>query len=186
MEFRILGPLEVVEGDRQISLGGRKPRALLAMLILRRGQIVSVDELVEALWGDDQPKTAEHSVQVYVSELRKALGDAADASTVVEHRDPGYALDVPDAEIDLHRFEGLRALGRAALERSASGAAPHSPTSPTTISLEARSNAWRSFAWPPSRIGSMPTSPLGGMVSSWVSCAHSSTNIPPASGSAPT
>jgi len=107
MEFRILGPLEVVEGDRQISLGGRKPRALLAMLILRRGQIVSVDELVEALWGDDQPKTAEHSVQVYVSELRKALGDAADASTVVEHRDPGYALDVPDAEIDLHRFEGL-------------------------------------------------------------------------------
>jgi predicted ATPase/DNA-binding SARP family transcriptional activator len=138
MEFRILGPLEVVEGDRQISLGGRKPRALLAMLILRRGQIVSVDELVEALWGDDQPKTAEHSVQVYVSELRKALGDAADASTVVEHRDPGYALDVPDAEIDLHRFEGLRALGRAALEED-------DPTRASTLLAEAL-GVWRGAA----------------------------------------
>src|SRR4029079_14237689 len=138
MEFRILGPLEVVEGDRQISLGGRKPRALLAMLILRRGQIVSVDELVEALWGDDQPKTAEHSVQVYVSELRKVLGDAADASTVVEHRDPGYALDVPDAEIDLHRFEGLRALGRAALEED-------DPTRASTLLAEAL-GVWRGAA----------------------------------------
>jgi len=67
MEFRILGPLEVVEGDRQIPLGGRKPRALLAVLILRRRQIVAVDELIEAVWGDDPPKTADHSVQVYVS-----------------------------------------------------------------------------------------------------------------------
>ncbi len=74
MEFRILGPLEVVDGDRRIPLGGRKRRALLAMLILRRQQVVSVDELIDALWGDDPPKTAEHSVQVYVSELRKALG----------------------------------------------------------------------------------------------------------------
>src|SRR6476646_7504875 len=116
MEFRILGPLEVVEGDRQIQLGGRKPRALLAMLILRRGQIVTVDELVEALWGDEPPKTADHSVQVYVSELRKALGGSPDGSTTVVHRDPGYTLDVPETAIDLHRFEGLRVRGRAALE----------------------------------------------------------------------
>ncbi len=116
MEFRILGPLEVVEGDRQISLGGRKPRALLAMLILRRGQIVAVDELVEALWGDEPPKTADHSVQVYVSELRKALGGSSDRSTTVAHRDPGYTLEVPETEIDLHRFENLRGPGRAALD----------------------------------------------------------------------
>jgi len=116
MEFRILGPLEVVEGDRQIPLGGRKPRALLAMLILRRRQIVSVDELIEALWGDEPPKTADHSVQVYVSVLRKALGGSSDGSTLVVRRDPGYTLDVPDTATDLQRFEGLRARGRASLE----------------------------------------------------------------------
>jgi len=105
MEFRILGPVEVVDGDRRIPLGGRKRRALLAMLILRRQQVVSVDELIEALWGDDPPKTAEHSVQVYVSELRKALGGMGeDGKVVVARHDPGYALDVPPSAIDLDRF----------------------------------------------------------------------------------
>ncbi len=113
MEFRILGPLEVVDGDRRIPLGGRKRRALLAVLILRRQQVVSVDELIEALWGDDPPKTAEHSVQVYVSELRKALGD--DGTADVVHRPPGYVLDVPAVAIDVDRFDGLRERGRAAL-----------------------------------------------------------------------
>jgi DNA-binding SARP family transcriptional activator/tetratricopeptide (TPR) repeat protein len=115
MEFRILGPLEVVEGDRQIQLGGRKPRALLAMLILRRRQIVAVDDLIEAVWGDEAPKTADHSVQVYVSELRKAL-DTPDTSTIVVRRDPGYTLDAPETAFDLHRFEDLRQRGRAALD----------------------------------------------------------------------
>ncbi|MFL5757110.1 MAG: BTAD domain-containing putative transcriptional regulator [Chloroflexota bacterium] len=118
MEFRILGPLDVVEGDRQIPLGGRKPRALLAMLILRRRQIVAVDELVDALWGHEPPKTADHSVQVYVSELRKALGGSSDRPPIVVRRDPGYTLDAPDSAIDLHRFKGLRSRGRAALDES--------------------------------------------------------------------
>jgi DNA-binding SARP family transcriptional activator len=74
-----------------------------------------VDELVDALWGDEPPKTADHSVQVYVSELRKALGGSSDASAIVIHRDPGYTLDVPETAIDLHRFDRLRA-GGAALE----------------------------------------------------------------------
>ena len=116
MEFRILGPLEVVDGDRRIPLGGRKRRALLAMLILRRQQVVSVDELIDALWGDDPPKTAEHSVQVYVSELRKALGGMGeDGNVVVARHDPGYALDVPPSAIDLYRFDVLRGRGQAAL-----------------------------------------------------------------------
>ena len=116
MEFRILGPLEVVDGDRRIPLGGRKRRALLAMLILRRQQVVSVDELIDALWGDDPPKTAEHSVQVYVSELRKALGGMGeDGKVVVARHDPGYALDVPPSAIDLYRFDVLRERGQAAL-----------------------------------------------------------------------
>ena len=116
MEFRILGPVEVVDGDRRIPLGGRKRRALLAMLILRRQQVVSVDELIDALWGDDPPKTAEHSVQVYVSELRKALGGMGeDGNVVVARHDPGYALDVPPSAIDLYRFDVLRGRGQAAL-----------------------------------------------------------------------
>jgi len=75
-----------------------------------------VDELVDALWGDEPPKTADHSVQVYVSELRKALGGSSDTSAIVIHRDPGYTLDVPETAIDLHRFDRLRAGGRTALE----------------------------------------------------------------------
>jgi len=72
MELRILGPLEALDGDRPVPLGGKKPRTLLALLILRRGDVVSIDEIVEALWGEAAPKTAEHSIQVYVSDLRRA------------------------------------------------------------------------------------------------------------------
>ena len=122
MEFRILGPLEVVEGDRQIQLGGRKPRALLAMLILRRRQIVAVDDLIEAVWGDEAPKTADHSVQVYVSELRKAL-DTPDTSTIVVRRDPGYALELrkPPLTCTVSKISAQR--GRAALDEEDSARA---------------------------------------------------------------
>jgi DNA-binding SARP family transcriptional activator/tetratricopeptide (TPR) repeat protein len=137
MEFKILGPLEVVEGDRQISLGGRKPRALLAVLILRRRQIVAIDELIEAVWGNDPPKTADHSVQVYVSDLRKALG-ATDGSAIVVRRDPGYSLDVPETMVDLHRFEGLRGRGRAALDQD-------EPTRASALLTEAL-DVWRGTA----------------------------------------
>jgi DNA-binding SARP family transcriptional activator len=88
------------------------------VLILRRQQVVSVDELIDALWGDDPPKTAEHSVQVYVSELRKVLGGSSDGSVTVVRRDPGYSLEVPDSAIDAHRFEGLRARGGTALDEA--------------------------------------------------------------------
>ncbi len=74
MEFKILGPLEVTERGRSLPLGGRKPRALLAMLLLRHGRVRSVDELIGGLWGDEAPAGAEHGLQVYVSELRKLLG----------------------------------------------------------------------------------------------------------------
>src|SRR3954451_5142560 len=113
MEFRILGPLEVVDGDRRIALGGRKRRALLCVLLLHRGQVVSVDRLLDALWGDEPPKTADHSIQVYVSELRKAIG--SDGGIGLAHRDPGYTLDAPEHAIYVHRFDTLRERGRAML-----------------------------------------------------------------------
>ena len=196
MEFRILGPLEVVDGDRRIPLGGRKRRALLAMLILRRQQVVSVDELIDALWGDDPPKTAEHSIQVYVSELRKALGGVGEDGTVVVARhDPGYALDVPPSAIDLYRFDVLRERGQAALGEQ-------DPARAAVLFREAlavwRGPALADFAYDDfaraeiERLAELRLITIedrlvadlasAGMPSWSQSCAHSWTNIRPANG----
>jgi DNA-binding SARP family transcriptional activator len=110
MEFRILGPLEVGDGQAQVPLGGRKPRALLARLLLDVNRTVSVERLVEDLWGQSPPDTAAKMVQIYVSQLRKVLPEGT-----LRTRPPGYVLEVPPAAIDLHRFEQLRGEGRAAL-----------------------------------------------------------------------
>jgi DNA-binding SARP family transcriptional activator len=75
LEFRILGQLEVVDGDAPLTLGGPKQRALLAVLLLHRGAAVSTDRLIDALWGEQASPTAAKTVQVYVSSLRKALPD---------------------------------------------------------------------------------------------------------------
>ena len=88
MEFKILGPLEVTERGRSLPLGGRKPRALLVILLLRHGRVRSVDELIEGLWGDEAPAGADHGLQVYVSELRKLLADGD--GVAITRREPGY------------------------------------------------------------------------------------------------
>src|SRR6266576_3728668 len=99
MEFRILGALEVVEGDRTLPLGGAQRKALLAMLLLGANRVVGIDELVEGMWGDHPPKTAEHSIQVHVSELRKVLESASsgdtDAQASIVRRSLGYAIELP-------------------------------------------------------------------------------------------
>mgnify|MGYP003533189980 CR=1 FL=1 len=74
MDFRILGPLEVVENRHPLALGAAKPRALLAVLVLNANRVTSSDQLIEALWGEHAPGTAPKALQVYVSKLRKALG----------------------------------------------------------------------------------------------------------------
>ena len=103
MEFRILGPLEVVDGeDRSLELGGSKQRSVLAMLVLRAGRVVSTDALIDGLWGDAPPATASKSLQVYVSRLRKALGE-----DVIVTRTPGYLLDARPDAIDVSRVEAL-------------------------------------------------------------------------------
>jgi DNA-binding SARP family transcriptional activator/ATP/maltotriose-dependent transcriptional regulator MalT len=111
VEIGLLGPIEVVREGEAVALGGQKPRALLAMLALEPGRVVSVDALVEALWPGDPPDTAGHAIQVYVSQLRKVLG----ADTLVT-RAPGYVLDVDAERVDLHRFGRLAREGRVALE----------------------------------------------------------------------
>jgi DNA-binding SARP family transcriptional activator len=110
LAFRILGPFEVVDGDRRVVVGGPKLRALLAMLVLHRGEVVSTDRLIDALWGERASGTAAKTVHVYVSNLRKALGDG-----LVVTRGGGYALVTDGCEVDVERFEALVAEGRRAL-----------------------------------------------------------------------
>jgi DNA-binding SARP family transcriptional activator/DNA-binding CsgD family transcriptional regulator len=121
MEFRILGPLEVCNDAGVVSLGGPLPRALLAMLLLHANQPVPVERLAAALWGDEALAGAGRTLQVYVSRLRKALGEPD--RLVIEPA--GYRLRLRAGELDAERFEhrvseGLGALTAGQPERAAS------------------------------------------------------------------
>jgi DNA-binding SARP family transcriptional activator len=102
LEVRILGPLEVSVGDKPLQLGGQRQRALLALLAIHVGEVVSSERLITYLWGESPPPTAATSLQNAVSQLRKTLG--ADS---VETRSPGYALKVEKDAVDARRFERL-------------------------------------------------------------------------------
>jgi DNA-binding SARP family transcriptional activator len=107
MDFRLLGPLEVLEDDRSLALGGGRQRALFVVLLLHANEAVSTDRLIDALWGETPPRTAAKSIQVYVSRLRKEFGDGR---LVTEA--PGYVLRADRLELDLGRFEQLVAEAR--------------------------------------------------------------------------
>jgi DNA-binding SARP family transcriptional activator len=113
--FRVLGPLEVESEEGPVAPAGQKQRAVLALLVLNAGRVVSTDALIEALWGESPPRTAGTSLQNFVSQLRKALG----AETLVT-RPPGYVLVADPGSIDLTRFERLRrqALSQPPAERA--------------------------------------------------------------------
>jgi DNA-binding SARP family transcriptional activator len=90
----VLGPIEVWVGDRQVSLGGPKPRTLLAALLLQPRQVVPVERLIDLIWGESPPQTAGALVHTYVSSLRRAVG------TALVTRAPGYLLDL-DSDVEL-------------------------------------------------------------------------------------
>jgi DNA-binding SARP family transcriptional activator len=117
-EFRILGPVEAIVAGQPVSLPAAKPRALLAVLLLSRNRVVSVDRLVDDLWGEEPPDTATKALQGYVSQLRKTLG----ADRVLT-KPPGYSLRVAAGELDLDRFELLVREGRERLVAGDSKAA---------------------------------------------------------------
>ncbi len=117
LELRLLGPLEVLKRGVPVALGGPKPRALLAVLALELGRVVSVDRLVEDLWPGTPPQTAAHAVQVYVSQLRKALGD------VLARQGPGYSLALEPNCVDFHRFTRLTDEGQEELQAGNAAAA---------------------------------------------------------------
>jgi DNA-binding SARP family transcriptional activator/ABC-type branched-subunit amino acid transport system substrate-binding protein/streptogramin lyase len=114
VDFRILGPLEVFEGGRGVVLGGGKQRALLAVLVLHRNEIVSSDRLIDMLWSGRPPATAAKIVQLYVSQLRKVLG-----SEILVTQAPGYVLRLEAGQLDADRFKALLAEARRALADTA-------------------------------------------------------------------
>ncbi len=116
LEFRILGPVEVSNGAGVLRLGGPKQRALLADLVLNAGTIVSTARLIEDLWGNDPPPTAGHTVEAYISRIRRVLRDGS-AREVLLTKPPGYLLDVGRDRVDAFRFEELVEKGTAAAGR---------------------------------------------------------------------
>src|SRR5215213_4379029 len=113
LDIRILGPLEVADGDRVVALGGAKPRALLAVLVLHLNEVVTRERLIEEIWSDAAPATAVKSVQVYVSALRRSLPTMA---PVLLTRSGGYVLQLDPDAVDARRFESAVHAGRRALE----------------------------------------------------------------------
>src|SRR6476659_2905538 len=98
MEFRILGPLEVVDGRRPLTIGGPGQRALLALLLLRANALVTTDALLDELWPEEVPASGATALQVRVSQLRESLGSAAERLETVA---AGYVLHLSDSELDL-------------------------------------------------------------------------------------
>ena len=111
MEFRILGQLEVRQEGRPVQIRGAKERALLALLLLHAGEAVSVDRLIDELWGESPPATARKSLQVRVARLRRVL-----RRDLLLTRGDGYLLRLEPNELDLHRFERFLSDGSHALE----------------------------------------------------------------------
>jgi DNA-binding SARP family transcriptional activator/ABC-type branched-subunit amino acid transport system substrate-binding protein len=98
-EFRILGPLEVLDDGRRVEIAGRKQRALLAVLLLHANEVVSVDTLIDELWGERPPATAAKTLQAHVSRLRSAL-----PSVAIETREPGYVLRIERRQLDADSY----------------------------------------------------------------------------------
>jgi YVTN family beta-propeller protein len=118
IDFQVLGSFEVLEDQRPLALGGPKQRALLALLLLRRGETVSSDRLIDALWGERAPASAVKIVQGYVSNLRRLLGEG-----VLVTRGHGYVLQTEPGQVDSERFAALVLDGRRLLASGDAGAA---------------------------------------------------------------
>jgi DNA-binding SARP family transcriptional activator len=119
VRIRLLGPLEVVSGGSSLDLGGRRQRQLLALLAINLNQVVSLDRIVDELWGESPPARVEASVHSYISNLRRVLEpDRAprSRSRLLPGRPPGYMLSVAHDRIDSFEFERLVEEGRRVVE----------------------------------------------------------------------
>jgi DNA-binding SARP family transcriptional activator len=114
VRYRLLGPLQVVLGDTAVDIGPPKQRAVLGVLLIAQGRVVSTDRLIDAVWGDDAPGSAMASLQAYISNLRKALRPGGGAASPIVRQAPGYYLDAEDT--DLGAFVECCAISRTAVE----------------------------------------------------------------------
>ena len=114
MQFRVLGPLEVESQGRLVPIAAAKERTLLALLLLRANAPVSRDRLIDELWGESPPPTARHTLEAYVSRLRRTLTAAGDGAHI-ETQPGGYLFRVGGDQLDALRFERLVGEGKRAL-----------------------------------------------------------------------
>jgi DNA-binding SARP family transcriptional activator/Tfp pilus assembly protein PilF len=114
MQVRLLGPVDLLIGGVSRPVRGLRRKAMLAMLALHRGRIVSLDRLVDVIWGDAAPPTAVNTAQSHVSHLRQVLGD----KTVIQARPPGYVLNLDADGTDVDVAERLVRRGIQATDPS--------------------------------------------------------------------
>ena len=122
MEFRVLGPLEVVVDGQPRNLPRGAEQAVLALLVLNPGRVVAAETLVDALWGDGPPVNPANALQLRVSKLRRALGAAGLPGALIVTRRPGYLIEVDPDQVDAHRFVRLVSEARRAAEQHAPAA----------------------------------------------------------------
>jgi DNA-binding SARP family transcriptional activator len=132
VRYRLLGPVQIVDDGRPVEVEGTKTRALLAIMLINANVVLSVDRLIEDLWGDQPPRTAVGTLHAYVSRLRSVLGPH-----VLVTKRPGYELVAPPEELDVARFERL-------LERGRSTARTGRSRQAVVVLREALGRAWRS------------------------------------------
>ena len=112
MEFRLLGPVSLVRDGQPVAIGGPTARAVLALLLLRAGRVVTTDQLVDALWNDEPPRSAVQTIRAYVSRLRRALAEETDPRPRLRSEASGYLLRVEPGELDARTFEVAALAGR--------------------------------------------------------------------------
>ena len=123
MQFRVLGPLEIDNGSAPVTITGSKRRALLAILLLHPGRVVSIHRLVDGIWPDDPPASAIHNIRTYVHGIRRVLNECGDSADRLARSAVGYQLNVADDELDLLRFRHLAADGHRAMKQDEAPAA---------------------------------------------------------------
>lgn len=123
LDVRVFGPLVVRRDGVELRLGGPKERAVLAILLAAEGEAVSIDGLAEAVWGEDQPRSAVRTLHAYIARLRKVLAVTGGGADPLVTRGRSYRLVLPPDAVDAHRFVDAAALGRSLSERADPGGA---------------------------------------------------------------